>query len=145
MDSFIFAPISVPLNENPTVYLGKSLHGVVPYWVDINNDKYEEHFATEEQITNAAVPVPKILAGVYFLVRDYRVMYVGSSTNIISRIQDHQRIRDFDSFAFIPLTNFLSDDELGMYKILKLESEYIDRLDPPWNKKRTHPKHPHGY
>lgn len=144
MDKFIYAPVGFPAYDNPTMCLAEGSHGVVPYWVyvDINNDEFEEHFATSEEIVDAAVPMPEVLAGVYFLIRNRKVMYVGSSINIISRIRSHQRTKIFDSFTFIPLTEFLSDDELGMYKILKLESEYIDRLNPPWNKKRTHPKQP---
>jgi|SRR6185369_4756615 len=65
-------------------------------------------------------------SGIYFLLAGGRVMYVGQSTNLWRRIEDHKKIgfRGFDSYAFLPC----SAADLGT-----LEARYIDKFQPPWN------------
>jgi hypothetical protein len=61
--------------------------------------------------------------GVYFLIRDRRVVYVGQSTHISARVKQHEHI-GFDSYAFIAC----DADALDI-----LESLYIYYLQPEHN------------
>lgn len=81
-------------------------------------------FATETDIVEAANAGYRFLCGVYFLVKDERVVYVGQSTNIAARISQHVGVKDFDGYAFIQC----DADNLDM-----LESLYIHVLNPPLN------------
>jgi len=62
--------------------------------------------------------------GVYFLVKQEKVGYVGQSKNVFGRIADHARLKDFDRFAFIEC----NADTLDI-----LESLYIHTLRPELN------------
>ena len=64
-------------------------------------------------------------AGVYFLIRDYEVIYVGQTDNLLRRLYQHQRDgRKFSSFAFIPCERECLND---------LEQTYITLLLPKHN------------
>ena len=75
-----------------------------------------------EQIAKLALPWAKS-SGVYFLVQDQEVVYVGQSVNIYSRIAQHPD-KKFDKYAFVPCEVELLD---------KLESLYIHMLKPRLN------------
>jgi hypothetical protein len=75
-----------------------------------------------EDIVKAALPW-KRACGIYFLVQDTEVIYVGQSVNIYSRISQHMDKR-FDRYAFVPCEAELLD---------KLESLYIHTLRPKLN------------
>lgn len=64
--------------------------------------------------------------GVYFLISDGAVVYVGQSVNVYARIATHKRegVKEFDRFAFVPCK---------ASKLDKLESLYIHCLRPPLN------------
>lgn len=62
--------------------------------------------------------------GVYFLIKDERVRYVGQSVNVDTRLRDHSGNHDFDAVSFIPCDRAILD---------KLESLYIHLLKPDWN------------
>ena len=80
-------------------------------------------YATK-QILEAAIPC-KTLVGVYFLVYEEKVVYVGKSIDVLRRISRHRDndIR-FDSYAVI---NCEPDDLDG------IESRYINALLPKYN------------
>ena len=64
-------------------------------------------------------------AGVYFLWNKGSLLYVGQSTNVVKRICEHARDKDFDCSTFEPLR------ERDMYFV---ESYLIWFLKPPLNK-----------
>ena len=65
------------------------------------------------------------LVGVYFLIKGHRVVYVGQSVNVHSRISAHKDDRkDFDRWAMVACKR----DELDV-----VESLYIHMLRPPLN------------
>jgi hypothetical protein len=68
------------------------------------------------------------LAGVYFLVRDGRVIYCGQSVNVPSRVSQHH-VTGFDAVAWIPCKPDILD---------ALESLYIHVLKPPLNGSSVH-------
>lgn len=78
--------------------------------------------AKEEDIVAASNPVDGA-CGVYFLVRDNKVIYVGQSLNVFQRIREHEH-KNFDRYAYIPCDESMLD---------KLESLYIYFLMPPLN------------
>lgn len=77
-----------------------------------------------EEIIAAAVP-HRHQCGVYFLVKDSRVMYVGQSTHAGRRVPEHLSTgKPFDAYHFVPVPEPLLDDT---------EAAYILALNPPWN------------
>lgn len=76
----------------------------------------------EEEIVELAKPWERN-TGVYFLVKGRRVVYVGQSVSVYSRIGQHKS-KDFDLFAFVPCDVTALD---------KIESLYIHVLRPPLN------------
>ena len=77
----------------------------------------------EDEIIVHAIPVENS-CGVYFLVHKKRIVYVGQSTNVFSRIVTHTQSKTFDSYVFMPCEKKMLD---------KLESLYIHFLLPPLN------------
>lgn len=74
-----------------------------------------------EEIIKGAIPF-NIASGVYFLVQNEEVVYVGQSVNIYLRITQHGI--KFDKYAFVPCPVNLLD---------RLESFYIHVLRPRLN------------
>jgi len=80
---------------------------------------------THDEIISESISLSN-RTGIYFLIRDGRVVYVGQSVDVWSRIAHHAGANRhiFDSYAFEPC----SRDELN-----DLESEYIMALKPVGN------------
>ncbi|MEL7966324.1 hypothetical protein AAG587_08105 [Vreelandella neptunia] len=78
---------------------------------------------TEKEIVGNGRMTPH-LTGVYFLIKDERIVYVGQSLNIISRVAAHVKHKEFDRFAFVPC----DAQDLDV-----LESLYIHFLQPELN------------
>lgn len=62
--------------------------------------------------------------GVYFLIRGRHVVYVGQSTNILSRVATHRREKDFDAAYFLRVP--ASDLD-------RVEASFITVLEPEYN------------
>lgn len=77
----------------------------------------------ESEILDGCQPWGKSV-GVYFLIKDGCVVYVGQSVSIYSRISTHQSSKDFDSIAWVECDSSVLD---------KLESLYIHALRPSLN------------
>lgn len=79
---------------------------------------------TEAEIVSVSLPVPDI-CGIYFLVHNDRVVYVGQSVNVPARIGHHKTSgKTFDRVAFVSC----AQEHLNI-----LESLYIHILRPPLN------------
>lgn len=82
-----------------------------------------------EDILSRAVDFNPI-AGIYFLIKGDRVIYVGQSIDVIYRIHSHRALgrhgKKFDSFSYIEC----SKADLDLY-----ESIYIHLLRPELNAK----------
>lgn len=78
--------------------------------------------ASPDQIINSAVPVDAF-AGVYFLIRQGKIVYVGQSRNVFSRVLQHPQ-RQAERWAFIPC----DPEELDL-----VESLYIHMIRPEGN------------
>jgi len=92
-----------------------------------------KHMLIEREIVKAASPInTSDYCGVYFLVKGDRVVYVGQSINILVRVREHSKHKDFDSFSFI---------RCEKKKLDVLESLYIHALRPEqqgWSGARRH-------
>lgn len=74
-----------------------------------------------QDVIDAAIPA-KTFPGIYFLVMDGEIVYVGQSIDIPSRISRHRREgKEFDSFAYL-----LCEKE----QLDELESLYITAFMP---------------
>lgn len=74
-------------------------------------------------IVKASLPFKKI-CGVYFLIKDGLVVYVGQSVDIFTRLGMHENFKSFDSYAFI---------ECDKAQLDLVESLYIHTLNPLLN------------
>ncbi len=79
----------------------------------------------EQEIVDSSFSVDGF-SGVYFLVAQGKVVYVGQSTNIFSRLQSHSANKKFDSIKIITCHRL---------KLNSLESVYIHSLRPKLNAK----------
>jgi len=65
------------------------------------------------------------LCGIYFLIKDNSVVYVGQSKNMVERIHAHARDKDFDSYYFL---------EVDSNELNNFEAMYITLYQPEYNK-----------
>lgn len=65
------------------------------------------------------------LPGVYFLVFQNEVIYVGQSDNVYRRLDEHRPRIKFDAWHFITVTD--------RKQRLEVERRYIAALSPKWN------------
>jgi hypothetical protein len=76
-------------------------------------------------LVSASHPAPDT-CGVYFLIRDGVVTYVGKTTNVLARLTKHRRMgKVFDSFTFIPCAES---------EMTQLEGDYIMAYWPAENR-----------
>jgi len=66
----------------------------------------------------------KQICGVYFLIEDDDIVYVGQSINIDARVGQHHTTKTFSFVAYV---------ECQQEKLLALEALYIHKFDPPLN------------
>lgn len=82
----------------------------------------ETALATDSEIAKAAAPFS--VCGVYFLLLQGRVVYVGQSISVFRRLGEHVPGKVFDAFHFIPCAR----EDLS-----KIERAYIRALRPSLN------------
>lgn len=75
----------------------------------------------------------KDICGIYFLMKDDEIVYVGQSQSIYSRLYSHNKDinKKFDKYYYTEVSNNELDDK---------ESEYIFKFNPIYNK--ILPEHP---
>lgn len=82
---------------------------------------------TAEQILVSAHPV-KIVPGVYFLISEGKIVYVGQSNNVLRRVATHTSdticTGKFDSYAYI---------SCDVSSLNTVEQHYIRKFNPPLN------------
>ena len=69
--------------------------------------------------------VVESVIGIYFLIKDKKIVYVGQSTNIFARVGAHKMDKDFDKAVYFECPSTELDD---------LEYELINILQPQYNK-----------
>ena len=55
------------------------------------------------------IPLGGYLVGVYFLVKDDEIIYVGQSRTVLTRIHTHKADKDFDSAYLLPTPGYMLD------------------------------------
>jgi hypothetical protein len=80
---------------------------------------------TADAIVAIATPADPIRCGIYFLIRDGQIVYVGQSIHITARIANHALLKQFDSWAWTPCEVDALD---------ALERAYINALMPDDNR-----------
>ena len=80
--------------------------------------------ATDEILARAQ-PWPESGCGIYFLIVEGRVMYVGRAVNVIARIAQHATVRKFDAWSWLVCPRRNLD---------ATERAYINALLPEWNR-----------
>lgn len=78
----------------------------------------------KEYVVSKSIPIfPK--CGIYFLIKDSEIVYVGQSIHIHGRVKTHQKDKEFDRVFFVGCTR----DELN-----QLEAKYIRQFEPRLNR-----------
>jgi GIY-YIG catalytic domain len=83
----------------------------------------------EVDIASQSISVDRTkMQGIYFLLKDGKVIYVGQSSNVMARIGVHiaNPKKSFDSYSFFKVENY---DDLNV-----IETYYIYKFDPLENK-----------
>ena len=84
-----------------------------------------EVFFTENEILENRLPIQDVIrSGVYFLIKNERIVYVGQSVNVYSRIADHYKNKFFSDVFSVPCPRSNLD---------VLESMYIHTFNPDLN------------
>jgi hypothetical protein len=81
-----------------------------------------------ETILAGAIPAQPVKTGIYFLIKDNKVIYVGQSRNITCRLAGHAQSKTFDSWYWIPCE---------VERLNEVERVYIRTLLPVENMDST--------
>ena len=65
-----------------------------------------------------------VTCGVYFLIKDERIVYVGKSSDVYKRIGQHVKTKEFDRITVV---------ECSETDVSRLEAMYIDKFKPILN------------
>jgi hypothetical protein len=68
--------------------------------------------------------IRKKRCGIYFLIKNDEIVYVGQSVNIHNRIATHENVKDFDRFTYV---------ECEQRDLSRIEAMYIDMYKPKYN------------
>ncbi len=89
----------------------------------MSNPPAENGLLGEAEIIAASVPTDGAKCGIYFLIKDGELKYIGQSINVDARLGSHHH-RGFNRWHWVPCR----PGELN-----SMERRYIDALLPPWN------------
>jgi len=78
---------------------------------------------SKDDIIQTSIKIPRV-CGVYFLIKECEIVYVGKSINVHNRLGSHLCDKDFDKINII---------ECGLTQLNRLESLYIKRFKPKYN------------
>ena len=90
-------------------------------------DEFSRDFTGRSMLLEEEIVARKtnyaIACGIYFLIQDNHIIYIGQSVNVYGRIYTHikEKQKKFDSYAYVPC----ADEELDI-----LESLYIHSIAP---------------
>jgi hypothetical protein len=76
-----------------------------------------------DDILETSMEIPKT-CGIYFLINNNEIVYVGQSINIHQRLQKHLYEKQFDKINIIPCERF---------ELNRMESLYINKFKPKLN------------
>jgi len=82
---------------------------------------------TKKEITQKPFGGGVVFKGVYFLIKDNEVAYVGQSQDIMKRISQHLSTKDFNNYYIQEI-----DEEIDYLD--EIETAYIAKFVPKYNK-----------
>jgi excinuclease UvrABC nuclease subunit len=91
-----------------------------------------------KDIVAGAIAYPRRMCGIYFLVDDGEIVYVGQAVDLRRRLVEHYELgaKPFDSYFFLP-TNESDLDAV--------EAHYIHALKPKYNHAKSWGRQPIKY
>lgn len=78
---------------------------------------------SEDKIVSTAFAA-RPSSGIYFLIRDKKIVYVGKSVNVHARVATHQKQKEFDQINFV---------ECPVEQLHQIEQLYIRKFNPELN------------
>ncbi|MEG0848459.1 MAG: hypothetical protein RSE50_00750 [Myroides sp.] len=84
------------------------------------------NLSLEEIIKNSIPSVREVFSGVYFLIFENEIQYIGSGMDVLARIQMHKKLK---KFRFKKMFILRCDEEVR----LSLEAYYIKKFKPEQN------------
>lgn len=88
-------------------------------------EKMMSRTASAGAILEQAMPWPTSGCGIYFLISDGEIKYVGQAISVSARVAQHAATRSFDAWAWVPCRKNHLD---------ALERAYLNKLLPAWNR-----------
>jgi len=86
---------------------------------------------SKEEIIKNAINIrrPKKINGIYFLIKSKQIVYVGSGSDIRTRIESHilDKKKKFDSY-------YILENDLKRLSLSRLEADYIREHKPIFNR-----------
>lgn len=98
--------------------------GMLPMWQNVYGGPESDGSIELEALLERSIKACAV-SGVYFLFKRKKLLYVGQSRNVFSRVGTHARRVKFDAFAYI---------EYPVHLLKRYETIYIHRFQPPLNK-----------
>jgi hypothetical protein len=97
----------------------------------------EEMNKVRKEILSNAKHIPFNQYYIYALIKDQEIVYIGQSSNVMSRLGSHiqEKRKDFDSYAIVC--------KVSQNEVDEVERKYIDDLKPKYN--IVHNKHDSSY
>jgi len=92
--------------------------------VHVDRDGWSVSDWDEDRIITASISAPPKICGVYFLIKDREIVYVGQSVDVFLRVSQHRSIKEFDSFSYI---------HVEREHLSAIERHFIDSFDPKLN------------
>jgi hypothetical protein len=81
---------------------------------------------TGDEIRRAAQNIDPHLKGLYFLLRDNEIIYIGQAVNYLFRVGEHLKDKQISAYYFLPFDGSPAE-------LTHLERAYIDKFSPAMN------------
>lgn len=98
--------------------------------IKLTEDRIETYRAGEFMTNNRMTAPSMGIAGVYFLIKNNKIVYIGQSKNLSNRIADHIEEKDFDKYTWL---------EIKIENLDYYESYFYYKFKPELNNKNRIP------
>lgn len=107
--------------------------GSIPFSLSVIVDEPAEFLTIPDSLKRMTkhlkqMPSLCLASGVYFLINENKVVYVGKTTSLAGRIAHHKQWKCFDRVLYLPLPETILDE---------VERAFILKLKPPMNSAMT--------
>jgi len=83
-----------------------------------------------ENIISSCKDLPNVNSGIYFLIKDNRVVYVGQSIDLLKRSLGGHKSKDFDAVCYIEIDYKINLNNIEAYFIAKFKPKYNSAIPP---------------